>query len=412
MALGGQRRIRSGDPWVGLWLSMALTILLAGCGAPVDQWQPFNTDTHGAFFGLGGQATPVLSLAADPQITGLVYVGMQGAGVRRTTADTIGVESVGPGMAAGSSVFALTPDPTIKATLYAGTSTGFYISTNAALSWQAHNAGLPADDVVTSIATGPNGAPLLAGTEKHGLFLSVNQGGGWRQIADGLPTEGRVNATLWVERSKTAFVAFEGGHLYTSHDDLQRWNTQDAGLPTGANILALAVSADQGTVYAGASQGLFASGDDGRSWTGVAGGLPAGSVGAVTAEPRPSGALYAAVENKVFVSTDAGKTWGAIAGALDKPARAIASATNRERTQVIYVTTGQLYRYPADAGGSPLAPILIVLLAVGVIAFLFIRSRRIRVRRAQPAPVNPVTEASPVVDTRSPAERYGDADKT
>jgi hypothetical protein len=179
-------------------------------------------------------------------------------------------------------------------------------------------------------------------------------------------------------------------------------------LPGNSEIQALGVSGDAHTLYAGSSKGLFSSGDNGQTWASVGGGLPTGSVGALSGDPRQPGAYYAAVENNVYVSTDSGKTWRAIASPLDKRTRAVAVAINRSQQLVTYTTTGQLYRYPSAGNGS-LATIIVALIAIALVAFLFIRSRR--ARRGRNAEARPAPKASSKKDTRSPAERYGDANE-
>jgi photosystem II stability/assembly factor-like uncharacterized protein len=394
--------------WVCLWIALGLALTLAGCGEPSRSWQAISTDAGNPIFGIGAQNTPILSLAADPQITSLVYIGTQGAGVRRAVADSTSAQDSDSGMAAHTSVFALTPDPAKRGTLYAGTSTGFYISTDAAASWQARNTGLPAEDVITAIAAGSNGSPLLAGTKSHGVFFSPDQGKIWSAVSGGLPPDGQVNAALWVESANTALVAFAGGRLYVSHADLQEWTQSTSGLPGNSEIQALGVSGDAHTLYAGSSKGLFSSGDGGQTWASVGGGLPSGSIGALAGDSRQPDAYYAAVENNVYNSTDSGKTWRAVASPLDKQARAVAVATNRSQQSVTYTTTGQLYRYPSVGNGS-LAPTIVALIVIALVAFLFIRSRR--VRRGGNAEARPAPKATSERDTRSPAERYGDADE-
>ena len=398
----------SGIVWADVWLALLLVVTLAGCGEPNASWQPISTDAGSPIFGIGAQNTPILSLAADPQITNLVYIGTEGAGVRRTVADSNGVQNTDTGMNSHSSVFALTPDPAKRGMLYAGTSSGFYLSTNASESWQARNTGLPADDPITAIAAGPNGSPLLAGTKSHGLFLGADQGETWSAVTGGLPSDGQVNAALWVEGVKTALVAFAGGRLYVSHGDLREWTQSATGLPDKSEVQALGISGDGRTLYLGSSQGLYSSGDGGQNWASVGGGLPSGSVGALAGDAHQPDAYYAAVENNVYVSTDSGKTWRAIASPLDKQARAVAVATNRSQQPVTYTATNQLYRYPSVGGGS-LAPTIAALLVIAVVALLYIRSwraRRGRNRTAGPAP-----KPSSTTDTRPPAERYGDADE-
>ena len=264
----------SGIAWADVWPTLLLVFTLAGCGEPNANWQPISTDAGSPIFGIGAQNTPILSLAADPQITSLVYIGTDGAGVRRTVADSNGVQNTDTGMNPHSSVFALTPDPAKRGTLYAGTSSGFYVSTDASATWQARNTGLPADNPITAIAAGPNGSPLLAGTKSHGLFLSANQGSTWSAATGGLPSDGQVNAALWVEGVKTALVAFAGGRLYVSHGDLREWTQSATGLPDKSEIQALGISGDGRTLYLGSSQGLYSSGDGGQNWASVGGGLP------------------------------------------------------------------------------------------------------------------------------------------
>jgi photosystem II stability/assembly factor-like uncharacterized protein len=384
--------------WAGVWLTLLLVITLAGCGEPNTSWQPISTDAGSPIFGIGAQNTPILSLAADPQITSLVYIGTEGAGVRRTVADSNGVQNTDTGMNPHSSVFALTPDPAKRGMLYAGTSSGFYVWVDASASWHP----------ITAIAAGPNGSPLLAGTKSHGLFLSADQGNTWSAATGGLPSDGQVTAALWVEGAKTALVAFTGGRLYVSHGDLREWAQSATGLPDKGEFQALGISGDGHTLYLGSSQGLYSSGDDGQVWASVGGGLPSGSVGALAGDAHHPDAYYAAVENNVYVSTDSGKTWRSLASSLDKQARAVAVAANRSQQPVTYTATNQLYRYPSVAGGS-LAPSIAALLVIAVVAFLYIRSRR--ARRVRSAPAGPAPKPSSATDNRPPAERYGDADE-
>jgi photosystem II stability/assembly factor-like uncharacterized protein len=395
-----------GAAWAGFWLALLLVVTLAGCGEPNGNWQTISIDAGSPIFGIGAQNTPILSLAADPQITSLVYIGTEGEGVRRTVADSNGVQNADTGMNPHSSVLALTPDPAKRGTLYAGTSSGFYVSSDASATWQARNTGLPADNPITAITAGPNGSPLLAGTKSHGLFLSADQGNTWT-AAGGLPSDGQVNAALWVEDAKTALVALTGGRLYVSHGDLREWTPSASGLPDKSEFQALGISGDGRTLYLGSSQGLFASGDGAQTWASVGGGLPSGSVGALAGDARQPDAYYAAVQNNIYASTDSGKTWRAVASPLSKQARAVAVATNRSQQPVTYTATDQLYRYPSVGGGS-LAPTIAALIVIAVVALLYIRSRR--ARRGRDRTAGPARKPSSATDARPPAERYGDAD--
>jgi ligand-binding sensor domain-containing protein len=67
--------------------------------------------------------------------------------------------------------------------LFAGTDSGLYLSSNNGLSWLAPTNGLTNDTVFTILVTDTY---LFAGTAQNGIFISIDSGKNWRQVNEGL----------------------------------------------------------------------------------------------------------------------------------------------------------------------------------------------------------------------------------
>lgn len=67
--------------------------------------------------------------------------------------------------------------------LFAGTSSGVFLSTNNGTNWTAVNAGLTNTFVYSLTLSGSN---LFAGTIGDGVFLSTNNGTSWTAVNNGL----------------------------------------------------------------------------------------------------------------------------------------------------------------------------------------------------------------------------------
>ena len=92
---------------------------------------------------------------------------------------------------------AISPDFANDETLFVGTESGIFHSTNGGRAWREVDLAMDLAPVL-SLAISPDYArdgTLLAGTESHGLFLSQDKGTTWRQVGAKAITEA-VNAIV------------------------------------------------------------------------------------------------------------------------------------------------------------------------------------------------------------------------
>lgn len=265
----------------------------------------------------GLQQSEILTLAADPH--GSLYAGTTAGGVYRSTdrgeiwelANGTGVmpprsrwiRERGPqaGPLPATTVRSLVVAGwNERSTLFAGTDSGVFRSTDAGRSWLPVNRGLPGTDpdsgvtglVVDSLALGPKPGLLFAGTAR-GVFKSTNSGRRWRSVNRGIPATDpftTLSATevhcvvAYRDRRRKAdhLLAGTAVGLFRSLDGGEHWHRgslpeQAHGIPM--EVLSLAVVDDPATLvtrlYAGTPQGLWSSTDHGLTWVQVPLGLPA-----------------------------------------------------------------------------------------------------------------------------------------
>ncbi len=155
-----------------------------------------------------------------------------------------------------------------------------------------------------------DGASLYASTVE-GLF--VYNGQNWSEPAGGrgLPVGVRVNA--FTRSGGITLLGTDGG-VYAG--DGQSWNASNTGL-TAVSVSALAVSGASIFVSVGPS-GLFRSGDDGQSWTAI-NNVDNGNGRRFTVQTLAArgAAIYAGTDwGGVFRSNDNGASWTQLDGGL------------------------------------------------------------------------------------------------
>jgi exo-beta-1,3-glucanase (GH17 family) len=265
------------------------------------------------------------------------------------------------------SLLAVTP------TLYAGTTSGLFRSTDGGATFSAVNGGLTNTNVA-SLAVADDGT-LFAGTRGGGVFESVNGGDTWTLrsatpanatslvttaagtfAADGtncsgislLPAGGgsAVDRTGIVAGCPAALAAGNGylfagtstTGIYRSTNEGLSWSTIGAAV-TSANIHALAVDRDGRMFAATHTAGVWRSVDHGTTFIRVQNGLVPAELWALSAES--SGDLLAGSAT-VHRSADNGDSWS-VAGSGLMAAQAVTAlcATSRYR---FAVADGRLFR--------------------------------------------------------------------
>jgi photosystem II stability/assembly factor-like uncharacterized protein len=183
---------------------------------------------------------------------------------------------------------ALAIDPSAPQTVYVGTGSGVFKSTDGGLLWVAVNTGLT-NTYIMALAIDPL-APqtVYAGTHGGGVFKSTDGGHQWIAVNTGLPKHG-------------AFETTDGGLTFTE-------------VTTGtlsADVGALAISpSGPKTVYAAADDGIFKSPDGGQNWIAINKGVPStfnDVVRALVIDPSAPNTVYAGTgDGRILKITDSG----------------------------------------------------------------------------------------------------------
>ncbi len=257
-----------------------------------------------------GQATPLWTYAflVDPDNETL-YAGTS-SGIFRSTDGGQTWQAAKPGTGfISTNVNALLQDSR-DGTLYAGTRFGVISSPDGGWSWEPTAVLLPYTNVNALLQDSRDGT-LYAGTDA-GLIRSTDEGLRWRVASAGL-TNTSVNALLQNSRDGTLYAGTDGG-IFRSIDGGQTWQAASAGL-TNTNVNALLQDSRDGTLYAGARDGIFRSTDGGKTWQATSIGLNNTSVNALLQDSR-DGILFAGTDGGIFLSTDDGQSWQAASAGL------------------------------------------------------------------------------------------------
>jgi hypothetical protein len=360
IAWSGQGVWSSGGPYGGDIRALAIdpgnpSVLYAGVyGGGVYKSTDGGLHWMAANTGLTNPNAKVL--VVDPRVPSRVYVGVDG-GVfgstnsgrtwRRLSSQYLSIES-------------LAADPTSTSVLYAGTWTGVFKSTDAGATWVQASEGLTGFPVEALAFDPTTTATFYAGT-LAGVFKSSDGGGHWAPIGTGLPQDPGVFA-LAIDRVSptTLYAGLNAWGVFKSTDGGMTWAEANAGIPGpgipggNRNVFTLAIDpVAHDTIYAGTyGQGLYKSTDAGAHWaflemnTGTL--TPLVHAVLVTLS---SGVVFAGTETGVFRSNDSGGTWAASSvGLAARTVNAIAVAPTTPA--VVYAGTDVGVFRSADGGGT------------------------------------------------------------
>ncbi len=188
----------------------------------------------------------VRSIAADPAVTGGVYIGVEEGGVFRSPNGGRTWLSLNEGLY--WDVHTVTP--AAGETLYATTGNGFYRSDDRGDRWAHYAGGLdrgytvafavsPANPALIFTAAAATPPPGWRNGANAALYRSVDGGEHWEQLRDGLPDrfERMVGALVAADDRQVAAAA--GGTLFCSDDRGERWRVLADGLHAVQALLPL-----------------------------------------------------------------------------------------------------------------------------------------------------------------------------
>lgn len=203
---------------------------------------------------------------------------------------------------------------------------GVWQSTDGGLTWAAHNSGM-GNRTVNEIVMDPNNPNILIAITNNRIYRTTNGGANWTQVFSGHNCK---DIAMHPGNSNILYAA--GTNFYRSIDNGQSWTQITAGVPTGVQRLALAVSANQPNyiyILAGDGSGLVAlsrSTNSGASFntrsnspnilgysnTGNDNNSQAWYDLVLAANPLNANEIYVAGVN-IWKSTDGGQNWSIVA---------------------------------------------------------------------------------------------------
>ncbi|HTX18840.1 MAG TPA: T9SS type A sorting domain-containing protein [Bacteroidota bacterium] len=157
--------------------------------------------------------------------------------------------------------------------VYAGTTSGVFLSTNNGTTWSAASSGLT-DTNITALAA--IGAHVFAGT-KSGVFISSDNGTSWSKAVLDVPASNVAALSAGPDGiGGTTIYAGTPAGVYSSSTIGGGWRAINSGI---TNLGIGALVANGANVYAGTASGLFLSTNYGTSWSPRDTGLTAGTPG-------------------------------------------------------------------------------------------------------------------------------------
>src|SRR5450830_930703 len=259
----------------------------------------------------------------------------------------------------GGYVTALAINPSTPATLYAGTASGVFKSTDSGGTWAAANKGLTNLNI-SALAINPTTPTTLYAGTYDGVFKSTDSGGTWAAANTGL-TNLNVYALAINPTTPATLYAGTWGGVFKSTDSGGTWAAANTGL-TNPYVYALAIDpTTPATLYAGTSQygsyfptygEVFKSTDSGGTWVAANTGLTQLTVPALAINPTTPATLYAGTRDGVFKSTDSGGTWAAANKRLPKlSVDALALDPTGETTLYAGLSYGSVWQSTPATGG-------------------------------------------------------------
>jgi photosystem II stability/assembly factor-like uncharacterized protein len=264
----------------------------------------------------GLKNTSVYHLVIPNQEPETLYLATFGGGVYKSENGGDSWLDINDGLG-DTNIHALVIDPSDSKSLYAGTSTGeVFRSLDSGKHWKPSSKGLPyiegeviisllfdrdrtprlylgeeslfarkktkegeawdsvgdglKKEVITTLGFDPDkGGAFYAGTMRDGLFVSADRGKSWKPV-------GALFRKKWIQKifvgpSKPSkiYVSVLGEGLYKSSDRGKSWTKLHQGLPSGDDIMTLAIDPENpNQIYAGThNTGIFVSSDGGSQWT-------------------------------------------------------------------------------------------------------------------------------------------------
>jgi photosystem II stability/assembly factor-like uncharacterized protein len=319
---------------------------------PGGMWRSVDSGAHWTSSVVGITDTFLVAVAVDPTSPNTVYAGSYHGQLFKSTDGGATWTLSGSGIpSSGIGIESLLADPSQPATVIAGTSDGFYRSTDHGATWHP----VPgADDRTYSLSAGNFGniATLYSASRSSGILASTNHGASWSRLDQNLAD---VNPEAFALDSSTG-VAYATNHTEGSAG-VERsvnagvtWSSATNGYAAQyVPAVAFDPQSSKNVLAATYGNGIFRSADAGGTWARTS--VPAYFLALLFDRLNPSVA-YAVGNVGVLKSVNGGQSWDLINNGLG--AFPEFQALAQSGTGSVLLTgdhTGALYR-STDGGGS------------------------------------------------------------
>jgi photosystem II stability/assembly factor-like uncharacterized protein len=202
-------------------------------------------------------------------------------------------------------------DPISPSVLYVGVSgTGVYKSSDSGTSWQQVNAGLPLSPTIYLVAIDPSHTQnvYIGLTSYPRFYYSENGGQSWSPGGGLQHMPGALSAHPTITRRLYVGVGqFEGsgGELFRSDDGGMKW-TEVLSKQVAARSIVIAPQ--DPLIYAG-GRNIYRSEDGGDSWTQITTDLPDSQVWDIALHPTSPLTAYVGMSDGIFKTTNKGDNW-------------------------------------------------------------------------------------------------------
>lgn len=386
-------------PWLpGSFLAL-LTLLLFGLSSCASNGGLFG----GGSWQSGGLQNQYLRvLAVDPNHLQDIYAGDTQNGVFASTDTGLNWKQSSAGLPLPIDVRALSFDTSGKK-LYAATSAGLFVSSDAAQSWRSV-VNIPAD-MYTALTFDVNSPRVVyAATAHSGVLKSADDGATWTRLSNsGLPA-GTIASLLYDPNQKLLWAAFADA-LYRSADGGASWHAMSTGFPANAGINTLALggltNSNSGLLFAGTNHGFFRSTDAGQHWAQSQFSLADLHISSVLLDATQPYVVYASTNIGVLRSDDSGQNWNQVGSGLPSNQPFNGLAQGGSSYSQVFVASRGIYLFPGSGGSfnaSRVIPIILILLFFFLLYFFFV------IRRRRPARQPAVDEQDEPPSSTQPGE--------
>jgi photosystem II stability/assembly factor-like uncharacterized protein len=290
----------------------------------------------------GLNAFQITSFLLDPLSPNTLYSGTNGGGVLKSTDTGMTWTLVKTGFS-GTQVTAMAMHPT-NHTIYASANFVLNQSTDGGENWNQVTGGLP-NVLAQTIVVDPVTTTTMYLGSYTGIFKTTDGGTSWAPAGASAAFGNRPVLALAIDPRNTQKICAGtyGGGAFRSSDGGTTWTVANAGFPfEEMTVNDLAVDA-MGTLYAATGFRVFKSTDGAATWTAIANGFApnASYVYCITIDPKTPTTLYAGTANNgVYTSTDAGGNWTPMSSGLSDFALSVSKvAVALSDSSLIYAGT-------------------------------------------------------------------------